>query len=254
MQGREGKDDQISSLFGDQLADDIAPLVAAAHELKTPLAVIGHLAAMLGDDNQQLSQSERETYLQRISLSAERMSRLVDGFTLSYRLQSERQMSLLGLEPVNIVHAAESVLHEIDPLAKQLNQTVNLKVATRKSLVVANADLLGSVMTNLIDNALKHNPAGSQVEIKLTGRDKMIRSAIRDNGSSLSRHDLQTLKKRLGTEVQPLSGRSHSSGLGLYIAHQMTRAMGGQLGAICHRQTGATFFVDLQTSSQLSFL
>lgn len=255
MQGREGKrTDQISSFFGDQLSDEMAPLVAATHELKTPLAVIGHLAAMLRDESQQLSTAERDTYLERISLSAERMSRLVDGFTLSYRLNDERQLSLLGLEPVNIIHAVESVLHELDPLAKQLNQQLQLSVSARRPLVVANPDLLSSVMTNLVDNALKHNPSGSRVEVKLSGRDKMVRSAVHDNGIALSRHDLQTLKKRFGSELQPLSGRAHSSGLGLYIAHHMTRAMGGNLGAICHRASGATFFVDLQSSSQLSFL
>ncbi|HEX4662288.1 MAG TPA: HAMP domain-containing sensor histidine kinase [Candidatus Saccharimonadales bacterium] len=255
MQGKAGKDlDQIASLFGDQLNDDLAPLVAAAHELKTPLAVIGHLAAMLRDETQQLSTQQQDTYLQRIVLSSERMSRLVDGFTMSYRLKDERQMSLLGLEPVNIVHATESVLHELTPLAQQLDQTLTLRVAARQPLVVANANLLTSVMMNLIDNALKHNPRGSQVDVTLSGRDKMVRSAIHDNGMEISRHDLATLRNRMGSEVQPLSGRAHSSGLGLYIAHQMARAMGGTVGAICHRQQGATFYVDLQGSSQLSFL
>lgn len=255
MQGRTGKDiDQIASLFGDQLNNDLAPLVAAAHELKTPLAVIGHLAAMLRDESQGLSASQQAAFLERIALSSDRMSRLVDGFTMSYRLRDERQMTLLGLEPVNIVHAAESVLHELSPLADQLDQTLKLKVAARHPLVVANADLLSSVMMNLVDNALKHNPPGSHVDVTLTGRDKMVRSAIHDNGTELSRHDLLTLQKRMGNEVQPLSGRAQSSGLGLYIAHQMAKAMGGSLGAICHRTSGATFFVDLQSSSQLSFL
>ncbi len=241
-------------LFGAALDDELAPLLAAAHELKTPLSVIAYLAASLSDESQQLTDAKKRNYIERISLSTERMSRLVEGFTQAYRLGDERQLNLLGLEPVNVVQVLEEAAHELQPLARQLDQKIELKIANGSSLAVANRQLLTSVMTNLIDNALKHNPANSQVDIGLIQQGQYLRASVKDNGQELSRHDLQRLRGSFGKELQPLSGRSHSSGLGLYIAAQLTKAMGGNLGAICHHRSGATFYADLQRSTQLSLV
>jgi len=255
MKGNQTADDAVGHLFGERLEADVAPLLAAAHELKTPLAVIAYLAAALRDPSQALSDSERQTYLERISLSTERMSRLVEGFTQAYRLGSDHnQLSLLGLEPVNVMVVCEEVAHELQPLARQLDQTLIVHSRARSPLAVANRQLLTSVLMNLLDNAIKHNPPRSVVNLQVMTHGRHVRSSIQDNGAEISRHDLLRLRGRFGKELQPLSGRSHSSGLGLYIAAQLSRAMGGQLGAICHHKVGATFFADLERSAQLSLV
>jgi signal transduction histidine kinase len=253
MKGRT-EDVSVRELFGEQLDNDMAPLLAAAHELKTPLAVVAHLVASLRDTSTELTPELQTQYLERISLTTERMSRLVEGFTQAYRLGDERQLSLLGLEPVNVVQTTEDVLHELSPLARQLGQQIHFDARARQPLAIANKQLLTSVLINLVDNALKHNQPGSMVDLRIYQQGNHVRSSVRDNGAELSRKDLLTLRGRFGKELQPLSGRSHSSGLGLYIANQLTRAMGGQMGAVCHHKTGATFFVDLQRSTQLSLL
>lgn len=245
----------VGALFGEQLDNDVAPLVAAAHELKTPLSVIAYLAAALRDPAANLPAKTQRQYLERISLATERMNRLVEGFTQAYRLSSDpRQLSLLGLEPIDAALVSSEVAHELQPLADQLDQQLEIEIGSRSSLVVANRQLLTSVLTNLIDNALKHNPVGSRVVVRLSQRGTQVRTEVRDNGTAVNRHDLRRLQASLGRELQPLSGRSHSSGLGLYIAAQLTRAMGGELGAVCHHRAGVTFYADLQRSRQLSFL
>lgn len=253
---RENQQFGAADLFGDKLSDDLAPLVAAAHELKTPLSVVAYLAAALRDPGSELSDDGKDNYLERITLATERMSRLVEGFTQAYRLGTDdgRQLSLIGLEPVNITSVSEEVAHELEPLARQLDQTITLDIRTRSNLAVANRQLLTSVMVNLMDNALKHNQPGSQVVVHIAQHGDFLRTGVQDNGVSVTRRDLQRLRGRFGKELQPLTGRSHSSGLGLYIAAQLTRAMGGNLGAICHHKTGTTFYADLQRSTQLSFL
>lgn len=246
---------RVGDLFGQAMADDLAPLVAAAHELKTPLSVVAYLAAALRDPDGGLTEAQTENYLERISLATERMSRLVEGFTQAYRLGGEgNQLSLLGLEPVNISQVSQEVAQELYPLARQLDQEIALDVRTRSNLVVANRQMLTSVMINLMDNALKHNQPGTSVHVNISQQGQYIRAGVQDNGANVTRRDLQRLRGRFGKELQPLSGRSHSSGLGLYIASQLTRAMGGNLGAVCHHKVGTTFYADLQRSTQLSFL
>lgn len=255
MQGRsEDKIQSSHTLFGDKLDSDLAPLLAAAHELKTPLAVINYLSSMLRTSDSKMTSAERDQYLERIALSTARMSRLVEGFTLGYRLQNSNQANFFELEPVNIATTAEDIIHQLSPLAKQLDQSIKLHVSSRSTLAVANQQLLGSVLTNLCDNALKHSPKGSNVAVTLTQSGNWVRSSVSDNGAEVSRHDLLRLRGSLGKELQPLAGRSHSSGLGLYIVSQLARAMGGSLGSICHHKRGATFFVDLQRSYQTSLI
>lgn len=229
-------------------------VVAAAHELKTPLSIISYLAASLEEEDGDLSPVERRVAVERIRLSAERTLRLVQGLTVGYRLESQGQLALgFGLEPLNARQVCEEVAHEIGPLAKAHGQMIELWQGAGQQLVVGNRDLLRGVFFNLMDNAIRHNPANAAVSVRLRRRGGTVRVCVQDSGPGLAAGDLLRLRQTLGRQLQPLGGRSGSSGLGLYIAGQMADAMGGRLG-LGRVQTGADFHVDLLHSKQLSFL
>lgn len=231
--------------------DSMQGLVAAAHELKTPLAIISHLASALEDDSLS-TQAQRTVALQRIQMSAERTMRLVQELTTSYRL-SEGQTSLsLKLRPININHICEDVAHEITPFADSQGQKLNLRLG-RSRLVVGDRELLGSVLFNLLDNALRHNPPDTVVDMAMHRRSETVRVNIHDNGPGLLPSDVSRLRQRLGREIQPIVTRSSGSGLGLYIASQLAQAMGGSIG-VGRANQGADFHVDLLYSRQLSLL
>ena len=235
-------------------SNEKAALVAIAHELKTPLAVITHLAAALRDTHIQLSALEQQQYLERIEFSGDRMLRLVEGLTQSYRLEQQGQLNLaLEVEPVNLGQVCEEAAHELTPLARQLHQTLQLQLPKAK-LVVAHRLFLHNVVVGLLDNALKHNPAETAVLLRLQGNEEKTQLHVRDNGPGMSHADFRTLEQRLGRELQPTGLRAGSSGLGLYVAGQLTRAMGGELGVLRHRLGGMTFYVELLASRQLSLI
>lgn len=233
----------------------INELVAAAHELKTPLSIIAHLASAVEDESLGLTPSERRVALERIRLSADRTLRLVQGLTTAYRLDEGNQLAFkFELEPLNISQVCEEVAHEIVPFAAQHGQTLSVFNGVRRTqLVVANNELLRSVLFNLMDNAIKHNPPQTTVGMTLRKRQDRIRICVQDSGPGFNRGDFATLRNHLGKQLMPLAGRSSSSGLGLYIASQMATAMGGRLGVGTTR-TGADFHVDLLQSNQLSFI
>jgi K+-sensing histidine kinase KdpD len=76
---------------------------------------------------------------------------------------------------------------------------------------------------------------------------------VRDFGPAVPTDLWQRLQSNLGTGAQTLHARPQSSGLGLFVAGQFASAMKGQIGATRHHD-GATFYVDLMASSQLSLL
>lgn len=227
----------------------ISPLVAAAHELKTPLALIGGLSSTLLEDGEPLSPRQRE-YLERILLSSDRMTRVVQGLVDAYRVG--QTAFELQLEPVHIGHLADEVAHELTPLSRKLNQSIQVRLSRHCRMVVANRLLLAEAICNLVDNALKHGQ-GNVVAIGARGFREYTRVSVAHQGPSLSEAQFAQLERRLGGEAQPLHAQAGSSGIGLYIVRQLVQAMGGRIGL--ERPTkGTSIYIDLCTSTQLSWL
>lgn len=242
-----GEADAQAPLFG---AGQFAALSAAAHDLKAPLSSVRYMAATLRDAKTNLTKTQQNDYLWRIELTARRSLQLVEGLTYAY---STSQLEL-DLEPVNVAQVCDDVLHEMSPLARQLAQTIELKLPRTGSLALAHYTLLNSVITGLCDNALKHNPPESHVLVRVSCERQAIQVAVRDSGPKISSRDFRLLKSRLGNQLNPLSGRAGDSGLGLYVASQLARAMQGQLNLHRHQSGGMTFALQLQPSCQLSLL
>lgn len=230
-------------------------LIAAAHELKTPLIIIAQLAASLKDGLLPADPTQQQLALGRIQLSAERTLRLVQGLTINHRVQQQDNQLALGfsLEPLNMAHMCEEVLHELTPFAVAYQQTMHLTVPRRPQLVVANRELLRSVCFNLIDNAIRHSPPEGDILVTVRRHAQLVRTCVQDTGPAMLLRDIQRLKQTIGRELQPLHGHAHTSGLGLYIATQLAHSMGGAIGlGSGHR--GFDLHLDLQHSNQLSFL
>jgi signal transduction histidine kinase len=232
--------------------DYVQSLVAAAHELKTPLAIIAHLASAL-EDEALITPQQRQISLQRIQLSAERTMRLIQGLTTSYRLSDDQLKFALNLQPVNIIQICEEAANEILPFARVQNQSLELSLGQRSHLVVGDRDLLHGIFFNLLDNAIRHTPPETSVRMHIRRRSEIVRVCVHDDGPGIRPSDMAQLKQRLGRQPQPIVTRSSGSGLGLYIAQQMASAMGGRLG-IGTVKRGADFHVDLLQSRQLSFM
>lgn len=230
------------------------PLVVAAHELKAPLVVARHLTQALRDPDLPLSPQEQHQHLDRLYFTCERMMRLVQQLTLSYRLESDTQLQLaFGLEPLSITEVCTQALHEMSPYARAYKQNLQLRSTKRPHIVLANRLILHDIVVNLVDNAIKHS--GTKGDIILDSRclGDTIRLRVTDSGAGILPTEMKRLKQNLSHQPQPFSGRPGTSGLGLYIASQFAAAMGGGLGVGRHMH-GARFFVDLLRSKQLNLL
>lgn len=232
----------------------MAALAAAAHELKSPLLLVKHIAQTLEDADAPLSEQERLRYLRRLQFTSDRMLRLVQQLAMSYRLEDDRQLAFqFQLEPLSAWEVCESVAHELAPYAKQYNQELQVKSYHCPHLVVANRTILHDIVVNLVDNAIRHNAAGGAVRIEAGCRGKYVRLHVHDQGGGMAKGDLTQLRRTLGTQPQPLLSRSETSGLGLYIVGRFVEAMGGNLG-LGRAVDGTRFFIDLVRSRQLSLL
>lgn len=230
-------------------APQITPLIAAAHELKAPLALVRQLALRLGDEK--LSNAERQRLLHQTVLTSERALRLTSDLTRVARLDS----ALFQLEPINPDQLCRDVVSELQPLFKAYGRSVAVKQRRHPLLLVANRDLLRRIVLGFSDNALHYSQPGTAVHLQIQAFKKAgtVRVGVRDFGPALSSDMWKSLQKKLNTAPQTIHARPESSGLGLYIASQFADVMNGRIGAVRHKD-GATFYVELQASNQLSLL
>ncbi len=228
---------------------ELSSLVAAAHELKSPLALVRQLALRLEDES--LSSSERQKIIQQAVLTSERALRLTSDLTKSARLED----ALFSLEPINPEQLCQDIVAELEPLFAAHGRSVVVSGRKHPLLLVANRDLLRRILLGFNDNALHYSAPGSAVtmQIKAFKRAGVVRIGVRDYGPALSSDMWRSLQKKLRSAPQAIHARPESSGLGLYIASQFAEAMNGRIGAVRHKD-GATFYVELQASSQMSLL
>ena len=141
------------------------------------------------------------------------------------------------------------------PLFEVYGRSVEIKTRKHTLLLVANRDLLRRILLGFSDNALHYSAPGSAVSMQINALKNAgtIRIGVRDYGPALSSDMWRKLQKKLRTAPQSIHARPESSGLGLYIASQFAEAMNGRIGAVRHKD-GATFYVELQASSQMSLL
>ncbi len=228
---------------------EVTPLIAAAHELKAPLALVRQLALRLEEGG--LTEAEQKRLIRQSILTSERALRLTGDLTKSARLDS----GLFTLEPINPEQLCRDIAVELAPLFDAYGKQVTVKSRRHPLLLVANRDLLRRILLGFSDNALHYSQDGTAVHMQIQAfkRAGVIRIGVRDFGPALSGDMWRKLQKKLRDSPQSIHARPESSGLGLYIASQFAEAMNGRIGAVRHKD-GATFYVELQASSQLSLL
>lgn len=245
----KGKRVQPDDMQWGAMLGDVPFVVAAAHELKAPLALVRQLSLYL--ESGSASPEEQLRLLRQVTLTSERALRLTTNLSKVQRLED----SLFTLEPVNPQQLCEEVVHELAPLYAAKGREIRVKPRRRQSLVVANRDLLRRIILNFGDNALHYAESDVPVELETTysSREGRVRIGVRDYGPALATDAWQRLESQLGAATYVLHDRPQASGLGLYVSQQFAQAMQGAIGVTRHRD-GVTFYVDMAASTQLRLL
>ena len=213
-------------------------VLVAAHELKTPLALIRQLALLLDDD---LTSSADKTQIQqRIIRTSEQALQL----TIDLANSANLTPSLFPLEPVNPLALCQQVAMETKFNAVLYGRKVSWPKSSRNSqLILANRTLLGRILANFLNNALAYTEDGSEIKVSVKATKDAVRMSVRDFGPMMSLKEYRLLLDEMETR-KTVRTRPESSGLGIYVANQFARAMNGRIGLIRHRD-GLTFYVEM---------
>jgi signal transduction histidine kinase len=194
----------------------------AAHELRTPLAILRTQIDMIAD--RELAKSLRD--------DIESMSRLVNQLLDIAELET---FVISEGEIADLTTIATDVAAYIAPLALSQHKTVAVTAARHPVLVRGNADTLGRAVRNLVENALVHTAPGTTVEISVAGAGEL---RVMDRGPGVPSAEREQIFQRFWRRDRRRVG---SAGLGLAIVKRIAE-MHGATVSVSDRQGGGAIF------------
>ncbi|HLO17481.1 MAG TPA: ATP-binding protein [Anaerolineales bacterium] len=199
-----------------------------AHELRTPLSLIlGHAEAV----HDGVLPPTPENF-EIIREEATRLEHLVNDLRiLSLADAGELSMSLQTIEPERLMQEVAS-LYQFQ--AQQKNITLDLDLAAPLSPIEVDPGRMTQVLTNILDNALRHTPEGGKIMLSARDANDQVELAVEDNGPGMQAEELDRIFERFyrtDASRQRDGALLGGSGLGLAIAKSIVQAHGGQLSA-----------------------
>lgn len=207
-----------------------------SHELKTPLTSISGYSETLLSDTPDAETSRR--FLTTIVSNARRMQRLVDNLLDLARLEAGRWQP--ENEPVDIAEVARDTWNTLRDGSRAATVAFAVDVAADADTVVADADAIRQVLTNLLDNSLRYTPPGGQITCRSRIEGTGVAISVSDNGSGIVPEHLPRIFERFYRSDPSRSREEGGTGLGLAIVKHLVEAHGGRVSAESERGIGTT--------------
>ena len=222
FQRLEGERDRLAAL--ERMRRDF--IANASHELRAPLTSIqGFIGAL--QDGTARTDEQRQRCIDVTLQQAAVMRRLVDQLMELSRLQA----GTLNMEhePLDLAEVVAGAVAGMSPQAEAAG--VKLVVATETAAITGDGAMLWRVVGNLLDNAIRVAPPGSQIEVSLTALGGKARVRVRDHGPGIPEDDLPLIWERFHKADKAHSRDDSGAGLGLAIAKEIVARHGGTIGA-----------------------
>lgn len=155
----------------------------------------------------------------------------------------------ITIGPVNLARTIERILITLEPQATESDITLQLEVQNNQP-VPGDLLIFDEIFITLLDNAIKHNPRGTEVVVELTRHDDKALVRISDTGRGISEERLSRIFEK--GERKRSAGAHSGTGMGLHIAKILTEMQGGTITAESKLDEGSIFSVEFPFETQPS--
>ncbi|MHB8893818.1 MAG: ATP-binding protein [Candidatus Geothermincolia bacterium] len=227
----------------EQARSDFVSMVS--HELRTPLTSIKAYVDTLQRQDVRFDEETRASFISVISRETERMTRLINDILDLSRIEAGR----LDLKPtfVDLLELVSAVVARIESQAA--GHSVVLDLPDSMEPVRAEASKIEQVMLNLLGNALKYSPPGSEVAISVRRLKEKAMVSVTDHGIGIAREQLPHVFDKYHRAGSAGGGGIRGAGLGLFVTKSIVEAHGGRIWAESEEGAGTTVIFTIPLAS-----
>lgn len=210
-----------------------------SHDLRTPLASLHGYLETLSIKSDTLSDAERQRYLSIALSQSRKVGQLAQSLFELARLEHGFVQPLM--EDFSLADLLQDVFQkfELSAEARQLRLTADLP--QQMPMVSADLGMIERVLTNLIDNAIRHTPAGGNVDVEVRHSGDRVAVVVSDTGPGLPADLIENLFRRAFS----FNGARTGGGLGLLIVQRMLKLHGSDIQLMTRAGRGAVFRFEL---------
>ncbi len=214
-----------------------ALLSSVSHDLRTPLSSIKASASSLLQDDVQWDEEARRSFALAIEREADRLNRLVGNLLDMSRIEGG------ALKPEKEWYPIEALIHDVLGHMEMLLKDRTVQVALPPDLPPVEIDYLqiDQVVTNLLENAARHTPVGTPIEISAEVGERQLVISVADHGLGIPAKD----RERIFDKFYSVTGGQRKgllgSGLGLAVCRGLIEAHGGHIWVTPRVGGGAIF-------------
>ncbi len=213
-----------------------------SHELRTPLSVMQACNEALTDDIAE-TEEERQEYLESINQEILRLRRLVSEVLDLRKLESGN--ADFSFYPVNVTSLIHEVTKIFNTVALKKNIDLQLNLEGEVPDIRANKDKIKQVFVNLLDNAMKATPEGSNIKVEMAKANGFVKFEVKDSGTGIDQNEQQLIWERFYKADKSRNRSGFGTGLGLPLVKRIVEAHGGEIWVESSPGEGAAFIFTL---------
>jgi signal transduction histidine kinase len=228
---------------GEEARQKTSFVANVSHEFKTPLTTI-RLYAELLEQGRVPDETRRGEYLGTIGRETQRLARLVNNALDFSRLEQGRKKFLR--EPLDLGGELSRLLDTQLPRFGEAGLALRREIPAAPLPATTDRDAFEQIVLNLLDNACKYAGAGGEVTVQLgpqVGASAELR--VLDRGPGVPVEHRERIFEKFHRVDDTLTAEKHGAGLGLSIARQLARGLGGELRYEPRPGGGAAFILEL---------
>jgi len=217
-------------------------LLAITHELKSPLASIGLILETF--QKRTLARLQQDKLVSHGLKETRRVSDLIENLLLSARLEKSYQINPVLIDINDLI---SRVIEDIE----QTYPDMRFREDYSENQMVGSYDKIGlhSTFYNLIENAAKYSPKGSEVTVKTYKEEDFLVIDVCDQGPGIAENEKSKIFDQFYRSGHEETRNTHGTGIGLFIVKKMVDFHNGQVQLLSNRPKGSIFRIKLPNNN-----
>ena len=228
---------KMLSRLGTNFAEQKQFSANAAHEIRTPLAVIRTRLEVLGKSNTVEIEEYKDT-IAMITTQIDRLSHVIDVLLEMTELKSAEKT-----DHISLADMVEEILYDLAAIAEARGITVVQTAGNAE--IIGNDTLIYRAIYNLIENAIKYNRDGGKVIIAIEAQENLAVVRISDTGSGIEKSEWEHIFEPF-FRIDKSRSRSMGAGLGLALVREIAKEHSGNAKVVKSSTEGTTIELSLQ--------